>query len=84
MRASTSPASGSGVIGTGSSGIQSIPVIAEQADSSSCSSARPYSVPAHNHPIDERSKQAVKADYAALPPREQPDAVRARLPSAAQ
>ena len=30
-RASTSPASGSAVIGTGSSGIQSIPIIAEQA-----------------------------------------------------
>ena len=44
-RASTSPASASRVIGTGSSGIQAIPLIAEQA-------AAPHRVPAHPDVLD--------------------------------
>ena len=52
-RASTSPASGSASIGTGSSGIQAIPVIAEQADQLVVFQRTPsYSVPARNAPLD--------------------------------
>ena len=56
-----------GVIGTGSSGIQSIPVIARQARELVVFQRTPaYSVPAHNRPLDEDEQQAVKADYAAF------------------
>lgn len=42
-----------GVIGTGSSAIQSIPVIAEQAAALTVFQRTPnFSVPAHNHPLD--------------------------------
>ena len=55
------------VIGTGSSGIQSIPVIARQArDLVVFQRTATYSVPAHNHPLDEAEQRAVKADYAAF------------------
>ena len=54
-----------GVVGTGSSGIQSIPVIARQARQLVVFQRTPaYSVPAHNHPLDENEQRAVKADYA--------------------
>ena len=52
MRPSTSQASGSAVIGTGSSGIQSIPIIAEQAAQLYVFQRTPnYSVPAGNKPL---------------------------------
>ncbi|MBI1199027.1 MAG: NAD(P)-binding protein [Phenylobacterium sp.] len=51
-----------GVIGTGSSAIQSIPVIAGQADHVTVFQRTPnFSVPAHNGPVD----PAVAADWAA-------------------
>jgi cation diffusion facilitator CzcD-associated flavoprotein CzcO len=54
-----------GVIGTGSSGVQSIPVIAAQALRLTVfQRTATYSVPAHNHPLDDEEQQAVKADYA--------------------
>jgi cation diffusion facilitator CzcD-associated flavoprotein CzcO len=54
-----------GVIGTGSSGIQSIPVIAEQArELVVFQRTATYSVPAHNHPLEEEEEKAIKADYA--------------------
>jgi len=56
-----------GVIGTGSSAIQSIPIIAQQAASLTVFQRTPnYSVPAWNEKMDPEYQQAVKADYPAL------------------
>ncbi len=56
-----------GVIGTGSSAIQSIPAIAEQAASLVVFQRTPnYSVPAHNAPLDPMHERRVKANYAEL------------------
>ncbi len=53
-----------GVIGTGSSGIQSIPVIAEHAAELTVFQRTPnFSVPAHNGPIDPAHEAEVRADY---------------------
>ena len=55
------------VIGTGSSAIQSIPLIAEQASALTVFQRTPnYSVPAWNAPLDPAHVRAVKADYPAL------------------
>ena len=52
------------VIGTGSSGVQSIPLIAEQADQVIVFQRTPsYAVPAHNEPLDPEQVAAIKADY---------------------
>ncbi|OBB59930.1 cyclohexanone monooxygenase [Mycobacterium sp. 852013-51886_SCH5428379] len=52
------------VIGTGSSGIQSIPIIAEQADHLYVFQRTPnYSVPAGNRPLTAEDVAAVKAEY---------------------
>jgi cyclohexanone monooxygenase len=54
-----------GVIGTGSSAIQSVPLIAEQASRLFVFQRTPaYSVPAHNGPIDPEFERSVRADYA--------------------
>ena len=56
-----------GVIGTGSSAIQSIPIIAEQADHLTVFQRTPnYAVPAHNAPLDPQVQREVKADYPRL------------------
>jgi cation diffusion facilitator CzcD-associated flavoprotein CzcO len=56
-----------GVIGTGSSAIQSIPLIAEQAEHLFVfQRTANYSVPAHNGPLDAATQHEVKADYAAF------------------
>jgi cyclohexanone monooxygenase len=56
-----------GVIGTGSSAIQSIPVIAEQAAAVKVFQRTPnYSVPAWNAPLDPERERWVKANYAEL------------------
>ena len=56
-----------GVIGTGSSAIQSIPVIARQAAQLTVFQRTPnYAVPAQNAPLDPEAVRAVKADYGAL------------------
>jgi len=56
-----------GVIGTGSSGIQSIPVLARDAAELTVFQRTPaYTVPARNGPLDPDELAAVKADYAAL------------------
>jgi cation diffusion facilitator CzcD-associated flavoprotein CzcO len=56
-----------GVIGTGSSAIQSIPIIAAQAEGLYVFQRTPnYSVPAHNRPLDPAYRAQVKADYPAL------------------
>jgi len=53
-----------GVIGTGSSGIQCIPIIAEQAAHLTVFQRTPnFSLPAHNAPLDPRAQQARKASY---------------------
>lgn len=53
-----------GVIGTGSSGIQSIPVIAEQASHLYVFQRTPnFSIPAHNRPLTPEEDAAVKANY---------------------
>ena len=56
-----------GVIGTGSSAIQSIPLIAEQAEHLYVFQRTPnYAVPAHNAPLDPDDVRRVKADYAGM------------------
>ena len=56
-----------GVIGTGSSAIQSIPLIAEQAKTLTVFQRTPnYSVPAYNAPLDPAHVREVKANYPAL------------------
>ena len=56
-----------GVIGTGSSAIQSIPLIAEEAAQLYVFQRTPnYAIPAHNQKLDPAYQAAVKADYAGL------------------
>ena len=56
-----------GIIGTGSSAIQSIPIIAQQAAHLYVFQRTPnYTIPAHNGPLDPAYQAAVKADYAGL------------------
>jgi cyclohexanone monooxygenase len=53
-----------GVIGTGSSAIQSIPLIAEQANTLTVFQRTPnFSVPARNAPLTEEERKAVRDDY---------------------
>lgn len=53
-----------GVIGTGSSAIQSIPIIAEQAAHLTVfQRTANFSIPAHNGPVDETRDEKLKADY---------------------
>jgi cation diffusion facilitator CzcD-associated flavoprotein CzcO len=55
------------VIGTGSSAVQSIPIIARQAEQLFVfQRTANYAVPAHNHELDSRYQQTVKAEYPAL------------------
>ena len=54
-----------GIIGTGSSAIQSIPLIAQQALHLTVFQRTPnYSIPAHNQPLDPQRVARIKADYA--------------------
>jgi cyclohexanone monooxygenase len=56
-----------GVVGTGSSAIQAIPLIAEQAAHLFVFQRTPnFSVPAQNHPLDPAVQRAVKRDYREL------------------
>jgi cation diffusion facilitator CzcD-associated flavoprotein CzcO len=53
-----------GVVGTGSTGIQAIPVIAEQAEHLTVFQRTPnYSIPARNGPMDPAFQREVKANY---------------------
>ncbi|MFN8511460.1 MAG: NAD(P)/FAD-dependent oxidoreductase [Chloroflexia bacterium] len=53
------------VIGTGSSAIQSIPIIAQQAAHLTVFQRTPnFSIPAHNGPLDPEFERYVKANYA--------------------
>ncbi len=52
------------VIGTGSSAVQSIPLIASQAAEVTVFQRTPaYAVPAHNHDLDSSDVAAIKGDY---------------------
>jgi cyclohexanone monooxygenase len=54
-----------GVVGTGSSGVQAIPVIAEQAAELLVFQRTPnYSIPARNGPLDAGLQREIKAQYA--------------------
>ena len=54
-----------GVVGTGSSAIQAIPVIAEQAGTLTVFQRTPnYSIPARNAPLDAEFARGIKAEYA--------------------
>ena len=56
-----------GVVGTGSSGIQAIPVIAEEArELTVFQRTASYTVPAHNRPLDPAVVAEFKADYPGL------------------
>ena len=53
-----------GIIGTGSSGVQSIPIIAEEAKSLTVFQRTPcYSIPARNRLMDKDYEEKVKANY---------------------
>jgi cation diffusion facilitator CzcD-associated flavoprotein CzcO len=55
------------IIGTGSSAVQSIPIIARQAKHLYVFQRTPnYAVPAHNAPLDQGYLERVKADYPAM------------------
>jgi cyclohexanone monooxygenase len=55
------------VIGTGSSGIQCIPLIASQATSLTVFQRTPnFAIPAWNEPLDETVERQIKADYPVL------------------
>jgi cyclohexanone monooxygenase len=55
------------VIGTGSSAVQSIPLIAEQAASLTVFQRTPsYCMPARNRPLTEAETAAIRADYPAI------------------
>ncbi|MEE1876601.1 flavin-containing monooxygenase [Altererythrobacter litoralis] len=55
------------VIGTGSSSVQSTPIIAKQAERLTIFQRTPnYVVPAHNYAIPPEEEQAIKANYAQL------------------
>ena len=56
-----------GVVGTGSSGVQAIPVIAEQAKQLTVfQRSAQWSIPARNRPVDPVAVAEIKADYAAF------------------
>ncbi|MCM3180460.1 flavin-containing monooxygenase [Cytobacillus horneckiae] len=56
-----------GVIGTGSSGIQSIPIIAQEADHLTVFQRTPgYCTPARNHPYDPEFISKTKANYSKI------------------
>jgi cyclohexanone monooxygenase len=56
-----------GVIGTGSSAVQSIPRIAEQAARLVVFQRTPtYTIPAHNGPLGASEQERIKSDYAGL------------------
>jgi cation diffusion facilitator CzcD-associated flavoprotein CzcO len=56
-----------GIIGTGSSAVQSIPIIAGQARHLFVFQRTPnYIVPARNAPLDPQTQQEIKADYVGL------------------
>ena len=56
-----------GVIGTGSSAVQAIPIIAEQAlELNVFQRTATYAVPAHNGPLDPDQQRAIKTDYGGL------------------
>ncbi|MBI4692431.1 MAG: NAD(P)/FAD-dependent oxidoreductase [Gammaproteobacteria bacterium] len=56
-----------GVIGTGSSAIQAIPIIAEQAAELTVFQRTPaFTVPARNRPLTDEEEAAIKADYPSL------------------
>ncbi len=53
-----------GIVGTGSSGIQAIPVIAEQAAHLTVFQRTPnYTMPAHNRPLTGEFREKAKAEY---------------------
>ncbi len=67
MSRSILPAKRVAVIGTGSSAIQSIPIIARQAAQLYVfQRTANYSIPAHNRPLDPEAVRAIKADYGAM------------------
>jgi cation diffusion facilitator CzcD-associated flavoprotein CzcO len=56
-----------GVIGTGSSGVQSIPIIAREADHLTVfQRTASYSVPAHNGPMDPAFQRSIKERYSSF------------------
>lgn len=56
-----------GLVGTGSTGIQATPVIAETAQHLTVFQRTPnYSVPAHNHALDEAFRQRIKENWPAM------------------
>ncbi len=76
------------VIGTGSSAIQAIPLIARDAASLTVFQRTPnFAIPAHNYPLSEEELAQIKADYRAMRASERSSQngidMRGRLPSTA-
>jgi len=72
-----------GIVGTGSSAVQSIPVIAQQADHLTVfQRTAQYTVPARNRPVDSEVVAEIKADYAGFRARNrlQPGAQLSHIP----
>ena len=56
-----------GIVGTGSSAVQAIPLIAQQASELTVfQRTAAYAVPAHNGPLDPAYEARIKADYAGI------------------
>ncbi|MBW2426117.1 MAG: NAD(P)/FAD-dependent oxidoreductase [Deltaproteobacteria bacterium] len=56
-----------GVIGTGSSGVQLTPLVAQEAEHLYVFQRTPnFSVPAHNRPLEPEEQRRIKAEYAAF------------------
>ncbi|MBY0472330.1 NAD(P)/FAD-dependent oxidoreductase [bacterium] len=74
-----------GVIGTGSSALQAIPIIAEKAKSLHVyQRTATYAVPANNYPLEEETLKKIKSDYAGLRERERQNYFAVDLPSPTQ
>ncbi len=74
-----------GIIGTGSSAVQSIPIIAAQADRLFVFQRTPnFSVPARNHPLDLNVQARMKADYGRFRREQRATAFAAGPPARAQ
>jgi cation diffusion facilitator CzcD-associated flavoprotein CzcO len=56
-----------GVVGTGATAVQLIPVVAQTAGEVTVFQRTPnYVLPARNHPLDDAQRQAIKSDYDAI------------------
>ena len=71
-----------GIIGTGSSGLQTIPIVAKQVKSLHVfQRTATYSVPANNYPLESNLQKKIKSEYAAIRERSRQNYFGVDLPS---